>query len=63
MSKDIKNAKFKTGDKVTCNGNNDAYVLRYYTEEMVEVRLWNGSRHVGDVCISESGLKEVSNEK
>ena len=60
MKKDIKNAKFKAGDKVTCNGNNDAYVLRYYTEEMVEVRLWNGSRHVGDVCISESGLKEVS---
>ena len=52
--------KFKTGDKVVCNGNNDAYVLRYYTEEMVEVRFWSGDRHVGDVCVSESSLKEQS---
>ena len=29
--------KFKAGDRVICNGNNDAYVLGYYTEKMVEV--------------------------
>jgi len=49
-------AKFKIGDKVICNGNNDAYVLRYYTEEMVEVRLWRGSKHVGNVVVHESDL-------
>ena len=61
--------KFKTGDKVIfngdkviCNGNNDAYVLGYYTDKMVEVRLWSGSRHVGDTCVHENDLisKEVA---
>lgn len=54
--------KFKTGDKVICNGNNDAYVLGYYTDKMVEVRLWSGSRHVGDTCVHENNLisKEVT---
>ncbi len=54
--------KFKTGDKVICNGNNDAYVLGYYEDKMVEVRLWSGSRHIGDVCTHENDLttKEVT---
>ncbi len=57
--------KFKTGDKVICNGNNDAYVLGYYSDKMVEVRLWSGSRHVGDTCVHENNLisKEVTQWK
>jgi hypothetical protein len=54
--------KFKTGDKVICNENNDAYVLGYYADKIVEVRLWSGSRHIGDVCTHENDLttKEVN---
>lgn len=48
--------KFKTGDCVICNGNNESYVLNYYTDKMVEVRLWKGERHVGDVCVHEEEL-------
>ena len=55
-------SKFKIGDEVICNGNNDAHVLGYYTEKMVEVRLWSGSRHIGDTCVHEDDLilKEVA---
>lgn len=54
-------AKFKAGDHVICNGNHESYVLRYYTDKMVEVRLWRGQRHVGDTCVHEKELilKEV----
>ena len=57
--------KFKTGDRVIYNGNFDnifeTYVLRYLTDDMVDIRLWSGSRHVGDVIIHESDLiKEVA---
>lgn len=48
---------FKRGDKVTCNGNREGVVLGYYTEGMVEVRLWQGTRVVGVVCVSESDLR------
>ena len=48
--------KFKSGDHVICNGNHESYVLRYYTDEIVEVRLWSGQRWVGDVCIHEEEL-------
>lgn len=51
--------KFKRGDKVECNGNKESVVQAYYTEGMVNVRLWQGFRHVGDVCVSESGLKLI----
>ena len=49
-------AKFKSGDNVICNGNHESYVLRYYTDKMVEVRLWRGQRWVGDVCVHEEEL-------
>jgi riboflavin synthase len=52
-------AKFKSGEKVICNGNCQSYVLNYYTDKMVEVRLWSNQRHVGDVVIHEDEL--VSN--
>ena len=51
--------KFKTGDKVECNGNNQARVLGYYSTAMVEVRLWDGFRHVGDVCVPECDIKAI----
>jgi len=53
--------KFKIGDHVICNGNHESYVLNY-TDKMVEVRLWRGQRHVGDVCVHEDDLilKEVA---
>ena len=55
-------AKFKSGDHVICNGNHESYVLRYYTDEIVEVRLWSGQRWVGDVAAHEDELilKEVA---
>ena len=49
-------AKFKSGEKVICNGNSQSYVLNYYTDKMGEVRLWSGKRHVGDVVIHEDEL-------
>ena len=49
--------KFKAGDKVECNGNKQARVIGYYSTRMVEVRLWDGFRHVGDVCVDEVDLK------
>ena len=54
-------AKFKNGDHVICNGNHESYVLDYYTDKMVNVRLWKNQRHVGDVCVHEEELisKEV----
>ena len=48
--------KFKAGDNVICNGNHESFVLNYYADKMVEVRLWKGSRHVGDVCVNEDEL-------
>jgi hypothetical protein len=55
-------AKFKSGDNVIYNGNHESYVLNYYTDKMVEVRIWRGQRHVGDVCVHEDDLilKEVA---
>lgn len=49
-------AIFKTGDKVICNGNDESIVLDYYTDKMVNVRIWSGQRHVGDVCVHEDDL-------
>ena len=49
-------AKFKTGDQVICNGNRESYVLDYYTDDIVTVRLWSGQRHVGDTYAHEDEL-------
>jgi len=53
---DEKKREWKRGDKVICNGNHEAIVLDPYTEGMYEVRLWQGMRHVGDVCVDGSEL-------
>jgi uncharacterized protein YodC (DUF2158 family) len=52
--------KFKPGDKVVCNGNPQGRVIGYYSTRMVEVRLWDGFRHVGDVCVDETELQPLS---
>jgi hypothetical protein len=52
---------YKTGQKVTCNGNREATVIRQYSPGMYEVRLWSGLRHVGDVCVSTSDLDIENN--
>lgn len=44
--------KFKKGDKVRVNGS-EGRVLRYYSDKMIEVRLFDGFRHIGDVCVDE----------
>jgi len=54
-----KSKEFKAGDRVLCNGNNESYVLDYYTDKMVTVRLWRGQRHVGDTVVNESELKLI----
>ena len=51
--------KFKAGDNVECNGNKEGRVLGYYSTVMVEVRLWSGLRHIGDVCVNECDIKAV----
>jgi uncharacterized protein YodC (DUF2158 family) len=57
MATTIYGNKFKPGDKVNVNGNNEAVVLGYYSTRMVECRLWSGFRHVGDVCVDEIDIK------
>jgi len=58
--------KFKTGDRVICNGNHESFVLDYYTDETVCVRIWSQQRHVGDTVVHEDELTlqltGVSNE-
>ena len=52
--------KFKAGDKVECNGNKEGVVICYpYCDSLVDVRLWDGLRLIGNVCVSESDLKAV----
>jgi hypothetical protein len=52
-------AEYKAGDKVEYNGNKDCYVQRQYSDNMYEVRIWDGFRHVGDVCISTADFRKV----
>jgi hypothetical protein len=54
--------KFKVGDKVTCNGNNQAQVIQieHWANQnltMVTLRLWDGFRVVGETQMSESALE------
>jgi hypothetical protein len=53
-----KTRTWSRGDKVVCNGNREAIVLdAYRSPGMYEVRLWQGFRHVGDVCVDGSELE------
>lgn len=51
---------FKRGDKVECNGNKDAIVQSHYYENMYVVRLFDGYRVIGTVCVPASDLKLVA---
>jgi hypothetical protein len=50
---------FKQGDKVECNGNREGVFIRYYSDGMAEVRLWDGNRLVGDVCAPIEDIKLI----
>lgn len=50
--------KYNIGQQVTVNGNSQARILSYDKDlDMWVVRLWDGSRHVGDVIVPESSIK------
>lgn len=49
-------AKYTTGQRVTCNGNPQGRIIRQYSPRMYEVRLMDGCRHIGAVCVSEADL-------
>lgn len=51
--------KYKQGDKVECNGNKEGRIIRNYGGSMWEVRLWDGLRHVGDVCVDERDIRPL----
>ena len=48
---------YKPGDRVEVNGNPQGRILRQYSARMWEVRLFDGLRHVGDVCVDESDIQ------
>ena len=54
----IKKHKFKKGDKVISNINNNAIVLGYYADNIVEVQLWSKGRYFGITVANESDLRE-----
>lgn len=47
---------FNVGDKVTCNGNSDARIIKQVSDNSYEVRLWAGTRLVGSVVVSKRDL-------
>lgn len=57
--------QWKAGDKVICNGNPDGTVIgpARGTHDMYEVRLWDGSRLVGEVVVSGSELNAAKEVK
>jgi hypothetical protein len=48
--------KYQPGQQVVCNGNPDGRILRVLSPRQYEVRLWQGTRHVGDVVTDEHDL-------
>ncbi len=49
---------YEPGSKVSVNGNNEGVVLSYDSElGMYNVRLWDGTRHVGDITVSGDRLQ------
>jgi|TARA_R100000049_G_C1876239_1_gene34190 hypothetical protein len=53
----MKKLKWKTGDKVICNGF-QGVVREYYDYDygLVIVYFWQGSRYVGSVCTGENEI-------
>ena len=57
-----KTETFQIRQKVKVNGNREGRILREYCEGMWEVRLWQGKRLIGDVCVRGNEITEVGNE-
>lgn len=55
--------KFKPGDRVIVNGNEGAVIIQEYTEGMYNVRLWDDSRHIGDICVDAHDIKPFIRRK
>ena len=55
----MENKKFKIGQKVEVNGNKEGYILSECSHGMWNIRLWSGSRHVGDICVREEDIKNL----
>lgn len=49
--------KFNKGDCVEVNGNQEAIILNCYEDNMYEVRLFSGLRHIGDITIDKKYIK------
>lgn len=46
------------GTKVTVNGNSQAIIQSYDKGlDMYNVRMWSGSRHVGDIIVGKTSIK------
>jgi len=59
MNLDTTSAKIETlkeGMSVEVNGK-EGRVIRQYDGSIWEVRLWDGFRHVGDVCVDQRDIK------
>jgi hypothetical protein len=50
---------FEKGQKVEFNGNKECIIIRQYSAGTFEVRVWSGTRHVGDVAVSSWELKKL----
>lgn len=53
--------EYKRGDKVKCNGNPNG-VVQEVNGTLIDVRLWIGLRHVGDVTVGKTELDKENDE-
>lgn len=53
--------EYKRGDKVRCNGNPNG-IIQEVDDTLVTVRLWLGSRIIGDVCVGKTELDKENDE-
>jgi hypothetical protein len=51
------------GTRATVNGNSEAIVIGYDAGlSMYEVRMWSGTRHVGDIIVPASEIHPNTND-
>lgn len=53
--------EYKRGDKVKCNGNANG-IVQEVDGTLITVRLWLGSRIVGDVTVGKTELDKENDE-
>lgn len=53
--------EYKRGDKVKCNGNPNG-IVQDVDGELVNVRLWDGFRRIGDVTVGKTELDKENDE-